>query len=79
MRRRIERSEHQIPKRKQTGEVLIERFLIGSVVPAMECGSRDCVFENAKAPINVRMQQQRIDGEDGQRGCEYTRIKAKQE
>ncbi len=58
-------AEEKVPDREQAGEVLVPRRAFAGVVPAVEDGRGDHGAERAEVPIHVRVQKDRVEGEDG--------------
>src|SRR5580704_8126877 len=56
--------KHEIEQRQQPAEVLVQRFPIRGMVPAMKCGARNYVADPAVTPAHVAVDEDWIDGQE---------------
>src|SRR5580692_3147259 len=60
--RHVKRPEDHVQDRERRGEVLLAAAVGGRVVPAMEHGTRDHVFERAERPVEIGVNEGRMGG-----------------
>src|ERR1700728_5370775 len=58
--RHVKRPEDHVQDRERRGEVLLAAAVGRRVVPAMEHGTRDHVFERAECPVEIGVNERRM-------------------